>query len=765
MRRTRSSTARPLAGSAGAQARLVEAEETLRAIRHGEVDALVVSTSAPGDQVFTLSGADRPYRIFVENMQEGAATLSSTGVVLFANDRLGLLLGCAAAAVVARQMSEFVVEADRDRLAAAVGSATVGTTFELRLQRADEGSNPQVVWVLAGLSRLNVDDEQLTCLTFTDLTAEHRLLDEVRASEERYRTIVENAQEGISILDARGHFTFANPRTAELLGYDVADLPDMDGSVLLRSPAVPPTADSRAGQHEVTVNRPDGSSIDLLVSTAPIVMAGSTDTGSVCMISDVSVIRRAEESLAHWAMHDALTGLPNRTLLMDRVDQALARAHRQAGDVAALFCDLDGFKEINDSRGHHDGDEVLRAISTRLRGAVRPADTVARIGGDEFVVLSEDMDHEAAVGLASRVLEAVAAPLDVGGHDVPLSVSVGVAFGGSNDAAQLLRNADAAMYLAKQRGGNRAELFDEELRRVAAQRMRLIADLHHAVEKNELRLHYQPMFSLADEKLVGVEALVRWEHPERGLLLPLDFISAAESANLIGGIGAWVLRTACLQAATWSGVAPVPPQMAVNISARQLLRGSGLVRLVADVLKESDVDPASLVLEVTESAVMNDAESALAVFTQLKQLGVRLAIDHFGTGYSSLVYLKRLPLDQLKIDRTCVSGLGEDPDDSAVVAGVVGLARSLGIGATAEGVETTKQLDALKGLGCDLGQGYLWSRPRPAADLDRLVRSGLWSSQTEGSTVRLGPVSPDQTEMDVRGPAIRARRRLPRRHG
>ncbi len=721
--------------------RLLEAEETLRAIRHGEVDALVISNGAPGAEVFTLSTADRPYRIFVENMQEGAATLSDGGLILFANDRLAELLGCPAANVVARQMTEFVTEASRPRLLAAIGSARIGTTLELDLQRPDG----RVVAALVGVSRLDVEDEHLSCLTFTDLTAERRLLQEVRrseqrfealykalrTSEERYRTIVENAHEGISILDADGLFTFANPRTAELLGRDVAALAGIQVSQLLGSSltrAGTPGAEGTV-QFEVTAVRPDGSSIDLLVSTAPTLLSGDAGAGSLCMMSDVSGLRAAEERLAHWALHDPLTGLPNRTLLIDRVNQALGRRLGSPGTVAALFCDVDSFKEVNDSFGHHVGDEVLQAVAVRLRGAVRPADTVARIGGDEFVIICEDVGESDAFGLASRVLESVAEPLLMAGSELPLSVSVGVAFARSDEAAELLRNADAAMYLAKQRGRNRAELFDEQLRQVAAQRIRLIADLRLAIGAGELRVHYQPVFHLDGERLWAAEALVRWEHPQLGLLLPDDFIPAAESANLIGEIGAWVLQTACRQAATWArdGADGLPLQMGVNVSARQLAQGSGLVQLVSEALHEARIDPATLTLEVTESVAMDDAEATLAILTQLKRLGVQLAIDDFGTGYSSLSYLKRFPVDQLKVDRSFVAGLGTDPDDSAIVASVVGLAHAVGIVAIAEGVETGQQLAALQRLGCGYGQGHLWSTALPADELDEILRSGRFA--------------------------------------
>jgi diguanylate cyclase (GGDEF)-like protein/PAS domain S-box-containing protein len=838
-----------LASLADSHLRQLELEETLRAIRNGEVDALVVRDSPPGQQVFTLTTADRPYRIFVENMQEGAATLDADGIVLFVNARLEELLGCSSFEIVAQPMTDFIAEGSRHDLAVALASATEGATLELELRPPTGG----VVAVLGGISRVQVDEQRLTCLTFTDLTSEHLLLEEVRAnqrrfealykgapvpaftwqntaagpvlidyneaaaaftggaiaghlgmnataypwrspdaqadlarcfadhtvvehpvtveanesgapafvqvtmvpvppdlvvihkqdvterwvaeaalrtSEERYRAIVENAQEGISILDAAGRFTFANHGAADLLGQDVANLTGMDAAALLGTAfRLSPTETGApdAGKYESIVTRPDGSLVDLLISTAPIVLTGTNETGSLCMMSDVSGLRHAEEELAHRALHDALTGLPNRTLLTDRISHALARQRRNAGMVVALFCDLDGFKEVNDSFGHHVGDEVLKEVATRVQDALRPTDTLARIGGDEFVALCEGVDDEStAFGIAARVLAAVSEPVQIAGHEVSLSVSIGVAFAFTGDPAELLRNADAAMYLAKARGRNRAELFDEHLRQVASDRLGLIADLRHATARGELRLYYQPVFSLDGERLQGVEALVRWQHPTRGLLFPDTFIPAAESAHLIGEIGAWVLTTACRQAAAWATAGPLggPIHMAVNVSARQLAPSSGLVELVAEALSDAHIDPSTLVLEVTETVVMEDAEAALLILTELKGLGVQLAIDDFGTGYSSLVYLKRFPVDQLKIDRSFVNGLAVDPDDTAIVASVVSLARAVGVVAIAEGVEDAHQLAALQALGCNLGQGYLWSRAVPAVQIDQILRDG-----------------------------------------
>jgi EAL domain-containing protein (putative c-di-GMP-specific phosphodiesterase class I) len=312
------------------------------------------------------------------------------------------------------------------------------------------------------------------------------------------------------------------------------------------------------------------------------------------------------------------------------------------------------------------------------------------------------------------------------GTEAVITCSIGVALAPTEDAATLLRQAEAAMYFAKQAGRNRTELFDEEVCDTTGDRLGLLADLHHAVARDQLCLHYQPIVSLDGERVAGVEALVRWQHPERGLVPPDTFIRVAEDRGLIVAIGEWVLREACRQAASWAsaGHGAESQYISVNISARQLAPGAGLVESVAEILAESRLDPSRLVLEITESALMGDAEAALRILTQLKALGVRLAIDDFGTGYSSLVYLKRFPVDLLKIDMAFIRGLGQDPEDSAIVACVIGLARAVGIDAVAEGVETAEQLVALQNLGCAFGQGYLWSRPVTAMDFDRTLLAG-----------------------------------------
>jgi diguanylate cyclase (GGDEF)-like protein len=441
----------------------------------------------------------------------------------------------------------------------------------------------------------------------------------------------------------------------------------------------------------------------------------------------IAAIERDEYAgeLERMARHDALTGLPNRALFIERTREALARARRTGAPVAVLFADLDRFKVVNDSLGHTIGDRLLVEVAGRLRAAVRPFDTVARLSGDEFAVLCEDVPGAAeAVALAERVQSAMSVPFELGGTELFVTSSVGVVMGGSSDdePETMLRDADAAMYRAKERGRARHELFDEEMRVEARLRLDLARDLRKALHRGQLRLVYQPSIDLRAGGARSVEALLRWDHPERGPVPPGEFIAMAEESGLIVPIGAWVLDEACRQAAAWQADGE-DLTVAVNLSAHHFSRPE-LLDTVAEILSRRGVDPGRLVIEITESAVMADPEAAIATMDGLKDLGVGLAIDDFGTGYSSLSYLKRFPVDALKVDRSFVGGLGSDLQDRTIASAVVSLAHSLGLTAVAEGVETRRQLEELQALGCDSAQGFLWSRPVPPADLVGWLRSG-----------------------------------------
>jgi diguanylate cyclase (GGDEF)-like protein len=435
-----------------------------------------------------------------------------------------------------------------------------------------------------------------------------------------------------------------------------------------------------------------------------------------------------QDGLAHRVLHDPLTDLPNRALFFDRLALALARLRRQQTSIAVLFIDLDNFKVVNDSLGHGAGDELLVELGQRLCHAIRPSDTIARFGGDEFVVLCEDITQARdAVFVGQRIVEATAAPFRLQGRDMYVTASVGVALAIDCDATPetLLRDADAAMYRAKERGPGRVEVFDEALRARIMERLDLENGLRRALRNDELRVYYQPQMSLSDGHMVAVEALVRWEHPDRGLLEPADFVPLAEETGMIIEIGRWVLGEACRQIAEWRK-AGVGLDVAVNVSARQLAHPD-IVEEVAAVLAESGLPPDALCLEITESAVMRDPESALATLALVKDLGVKVALDDFGVGFSSLAQLKEmLPLHALKVDRSFITGIADDDRNSAIVAAVVMMASTLGLTAVAEGVETAAQADQARALGCDVSQGYFFTAPEPAALLATRFGADEW---------------------------------------
>ncbi|KIF65315.1 diguanylate cyclase [Pseudomonas fluorescens] len=440
----------------------------------------------------------------------------------------------------------------------------------------------------------------------------------------------------------------------------------------------------------------------------------------VAVFSDISAIKDSESELKHLAHHDPLTDLPNRLLFSDRAEQALASAQTHKRGCALLMLDLDHFKLINDSLGHNVGDRLLKAVATRLQALFGPGITLARLGGDEFAVLAESCPQPAqAAALAQRILDALKEPLLMDGNQLFINASIGISLFPSDalSAEQLLRNADSALFKAKSSGRNGYALYTEELTAHAQQRVEIAFELRRALEQDELRVYYQPVHDLHSSRLIGVEALVRWQHPQRGLVSPAEFIPIAERTGLIADIDAWVMQRACRQMCQWQQSGVVLAFVAVNVSSRLFARRE-LYQQVAQVLQDTGLDPAYLELEVTESAVMDDPEVALEQMHRLRELGVRLAIDDFGTGYSSLLRLKRLPVQKLKIDQGFVAGLPWDEDDVAIVRVIIALARSMGMQVHAEGIEQVEQATFLLAQGCDLGQGYWFGRPVSADRLD-----------------------------------------------
>jgi diguanylate cyclase (GGDEF)-like protein/PAS domain S-box-containing protein len=467
------------------------------------------------------------------------------------------------------------------------------------------------------------------------------------------------------------------------------------------------------------------------ISGRPIFDEEGRFTGYRGTGTDITEEKKVEDQIRHMAHHDALTELPNRVLLHDRIGQAIAQARRNRRVAALLVIDLDRFKNINDSLGHQVGDGLLRTVAERLVACVRDADTVARMGGDEFVVVLTDLKRAEDAGpIAQKILGALPRPVNIEDHELRVTSSIGICAypHDGEDVETLMRNADAAMYHAKETGRNNFQFFTRQMNTAANQRLLLEKDLRLALEREEFTIDYQPQVDLKTGGIVGFEALIRWRHPRRGMVAPSEFIPVAEETGLITPIGEWVLRGACMQARNWRTLGYPQLRVSVNCSAQQF-RQEGLVDVVARTLQQTGLPASSLKLEITESVIVEHAEHVIARLKALDNIGVRLSIDDFGTGYSSLGYLKRFPIHELKIDRSFVRDIGTDPDDAAIVSAIIAMARGLELQVVAEGVETAEQLAFLKKLGCDWAQGYYFSKPLPAEEIEPLLRN--WTSQAQ----------------------------------
>jgi diguanylate cyclase (GGDEF)-like protein/PAS domain S-box-containing protein len=549
--------------------------------------------------------------------------------------------------------------------------------------------------------------------------AEQALLE----SEARNRSIVETAADGIITVGADGTILSFNRSAETIFGWSEVDVIGRAASSFLPPESLEWVRTSiEAGLTRgisCDAQRDDGSSFPIELSVSSVEAEGGQTLTAI--VRDVTIQRAFEARLEALALHDTLTGLPNRRRLLERIEEAIARARRHHGMIAVLFLDLDRFKIVNDSLGHDAGDQLLVMAAARIGSTIRDTDTLARLGGDEFVVLCEEVESVGEVTeIAQRIAGALDAPFSVRGSEAFVTASIGIALwtGGAETPIDLLRNADTAMYRAKDGGRNRFEIFDEAMQAWAAARLDYESALRRAIGRDELRVHYQPIVHLQTGRIVGAEALVRWDRGELGLVAPGEFIALAEETGLIVPIGAWVLERACRDCAEWQAIAP-DVAVSVNLSPRQLA-SADLVRSVYETIEAADLDPRLVRLEITESVLMDDAPRSLDTLHALTESGVRLALDDFGTGYSSLTYLRRFPIDTLKIDQSFVRSLG-DGGDTTIVRAIVDLAHALGLAVVAEGIDTETKLEALRAMGCEIGQGYLFARPEPIETLrDRL---------------------------------------------
>ncbi|MHB8184178.1 MAG: putative bifunctional diguanylate cyclase/phosphodiesterase, partial [Candidatus Desulforudaceae bacterium] len=559
------------------------------------------------------------------------------------------------------------------------------------------------------------------------------------------RSIISKAHDGIITVDTSGEIKSFNPACERIFGYAPADvvgknismlfLPDFhdaDGCTITQLTG---EGEPCGVSKEVMGRRNDGTAVPIEYTFSDFCVHKQCFV--TLILRDITERKRYEETIWHQAFHDILTGLPNRMLFKDRLTLAMAHAKRNNKGLAVLFLDLDRFKLINDTLGHNVGDQLLYYIGMRLQNCVREDDTVARMGGDEFTLLLPEISKaEHAAKIAHKVTEAIRQPLRIGEHDLYISTSIGIVLfpDDGQDAETLIKNADTAMYRAKESGRNHYELYTPSMNAKASERLSMENSMRRALEREEFVVHYQPKVNVKTGEIIGMEALVRWQHPELGLVLPGEFISLAEESGLIVPLGEWVLETACAQNKAWQDAGFARVRVAVNLSAGQF-QLQNLVEVVSRVIRTTGLDPTCLELEITESIAMRNAEHTVSVLKHLNEMGIQLSIDDFGTGYSSLNYLRRFPVNKLKIDRSFVAEIGTGSHNGAIASAVIVLGRSLGMGVIAEGVESEEQLKFLKDHDCFEMQGFLFGKPMSVEDFTEFL---IRQSQTCGDRPEVG---------------------------
>jgi diguanylate cyclase (GGDEF)-like protein/PAS domain S-box-containing protein len=687
-------------------------------------------------------------RLVLDSIEHAAGLLDANGVVVDANRATFEVSRTARSEVIGHPLWEapwWMDEAEaRDTVRRLVEQAKTGAvargTVDVR-----QPSPPQVLAAIELVISPVIDAVHgavpwlvVEAYDMTDRRAAEAIIEarsrSLSESEARFRALAETTSDLVCLHEPDGTYQYLSPSLRKLLGYEPAELvgvhpiervhPD-DHPLVEQLFATAARSGAKSVEFTYRVRRRGGAFLWFESVVTPILGRDGEVVQLQSSSRDITERKRTEDELVRLAFHDELTGLPNRALLLDRIGQALAVTRRTRQSIAVLFIDLDSFKAVNDTIGHYAGDGTLVAVAERLTGMVRPGDTLARLGGDEFVMLCTGVDGVAGASIvASRVLHALHQPFTVYGRTIDLSASIGISVSsGVDDPARLVENADTAMHEAKRSGRNRYTVFDPEERSSTLNRLATEFALRRAVERGELRLHYQPEIDLTTREITGVEALVRWQREDGTLIPPGDFIPLAEETGLIVPVGKWVIEEACRQIQRWSAIggrlaSRLP--VWVNLSARQLSE-SDLVSTIQSAIRDTQISPSSICLEITESALMEDAEAAAAQLDQLRHLGISLGVDDFGTGYSSLAYLNRFPLDVLKIDRSFVAGLGSDPESETIVAAIIDLAHALGLTVIAEGVETEQQLLVLRRLECDQAVGFYFSRPLQPERLTELL--------------------------------------------
>ncbi|HEX8194733.1 MAG TPA: EAL domain-containing protein [Pyrinomonadaceae bacterium] len=578
-----------------------------------------------------------------------------------------------------------------------------------------------------------------------------RNLDALQESEARFRSSFDYATVGMALVSPTGRWLQVNQSLSELLGRDESDLLESNYQSIVHETDLPSleakiegllAGEFPACQMEVRLIRRDEKEVWALLSASTAGDAQNSIKHLIFQTQDVTLRKTAEDKLRHDASHDALTGLPNRASYTRKLEQALARSKETGKLIAVLFLDLDGFKLVNDSLGHVVGDDLLKGTAGRLLECLRGRDTVARLGGDEFTILLEDLpDISQAVRVAERVKQRLTEPFELAGQEIFIGTSIGIATSEIEyaDSSEILRDADAAMYQAKARGKGCYVVFDQEMYANASRLLRLANDLRRAAERDELMVHYQPVQCLDTDEICGFEALARWNHPVFGVLMPSEFVPLAEENGLINQIDSWILAESCRQMREWQKSGLVGPEItiSVNVSTRQFAQ-NGLVENVRRVLRETGLNAACLQLEITESAMAKNLKNTARVLKELSQIGVSIALDDFGTGYSSLSYLHEFPISTLKIDRSFITRMSEESDGAEIVRAIIALARNMQMQVVAEGIETLEQLEQLREMNCDFGQGFLFSQPIPASEVANCINSSNLKSMAHRESIRRG---------------------------